>query len=270
MSERRTAFVSGATGGIGAEFCRAYAARGYNLIVTGRQQAALDALKAALEGAHRIEIETHAADLTDRHQVEALAERLASIEPLDVLINNAGMIAPGPFTAYPLATHLGMVELHVSATTRFCRAALPGMLQRRRGNIINVSSLGGLVPEPSDVLYSATKQFIVHFSRSIAAAAGPAGVRVQALCPGFTRTKIHDAVGTTAFIPPMLWMSPRDVVAESLQSLGSPRVVCIPGRLNRVFARLLPHPSLLRRAIGLAASIDKRRGWGRKENHVET
>jgi short-subunit dehydrogenase len=261
MSERRTAFVSGATGGIGAEFCRAFAADGYNLLITGRQQPALDALKADIERGGRVIVDTHAADLTVRADVEALAERLAQRDDIDVLINNAGMVAPGPFASIPLATQLGMIDVHVLATVRFCRAVLPSMTARRRGVIINVSSLGGLTPDAGDVAYSATKQFVVHFSRSIAAAASYAGVRVQALCPGFTLTKIHDPLGTRMFIPPMLWMSARDVVEESRKALASTEVLCVPGRINRMLVRLLPYPSLFRRALGWAGAVDRRRGW---------
>jgi short-subunit dehydrogenase len=216
--------------------------------MTGRHVESLDARRKEIDAAGRADVEMLAADLTVRADVERLAADLAGRDDLEILVNNAGMVAPGPFAAIPIATQLAMIDVHATSTVRLCRAVLPGMMQRRRGIVINVSSMGGLTPDAADVTYSASKRFVIHFSRALAAAVAGSGVEIQALCPGFTRTKMHDALGTLAIVPSTLWMDPPEVVDESLAAIGA-GVVCIPGRRNRLLARLLRYPALMRLAM---------------------
>lgn len=126
---------------------------------------------------------------------------------------------------------------------RASRAALPGMLARRRGAIVNVSSIGALIPKFKDVTYTASKAFLNMFSRSLRMELAGSGVRVQALCPGFTWTEFHDAPEYAQYhikerIPRWMWMSPEAVVKASLKVLGEDRVVCIPGIMNQVAAAI--------------------------------
>jgi len=256
------ALVSGATGGIGAAFCRRLAAQGHRLCITGRSHEALERLRQEIESTYAVDVTTFAADLTVRAELEALANAIGEMD-VAVLVNNAGLVAPGPFAQVPLARHLALVDVHVMAAMRCCRAALPGMIARGRGTIINVSSLGGFTPDAADVVYGATKRFLIHFTESMAAATAGTGVRVQALCPGLTRTNIHAALGTEMFVPPMFWMDPDAVVGASFDALAGGRVICVPGRLNRVMRRLLPYPRVVRRVMAAGSAIARRRGWNR-------
>jgi len=129
---------------------------------------------------------------------------------------------------------------------RLTRASLPGMLERTSGDIINVSSMGGLVPAPYSVTYNATKAFLVMFTECLSQELVGSGIRLQALCPGFTHTGFHAAMGAVRKLPEMAWMSAEDVVEESLAALEKGKIIFIPGRLNRLnyaFVRVLPTPA---------------------------
>jgi hypothetical protein len=149
-----------------------------------------------------------------------------------------------------------MIRLHVVASVRLARAALPDMIARGRGGIINVASLAALTPMPGDAIYSATKAFLVTFSQSLHEELRDAQVRVQALCPGFVRTEFHDVEGLPeddlARIPSLLWSRADDVAASSLRALARGPVVCVPGWQNRailVLARLGVVKLVLRAAL---------------------
>ncbi len=135
-----------------------------------------------------------------------------------------------------------MVELHAVASTRLAHAALPGMLARGRGFIINVASLLAFVPFPGSVTYCATKSYLVMFSRALDLEVRRRGVRVQALCPGFTRTEFHDAAQLREHdlsrFSGFLWSSADEVVAASLRGLDRGQLVCIPGVKNRLLVAL--------------------------------
>ena len=158
-------------------------------------------------------------------------------------MNNAGFGTWGTFEKIPTEQHLAMIQDHILATVRLSRAALPGMMSRRHGAIINVSSIAAFLPNPGNVTYCASKAYLNSFSLALQSELSHTGVRVQALCPGFTVTEFHDnpeyaARNIRAKIPAALWMSADDVVAASLKELRRGRVICIPGLKNRVLVAL--------------------------------
>jgi short-subunit dehydrogenase len=238
-------FITGASSGIGAAFARELGRRGFDLILTGRRRAQLDALANALVGAHGIRVEVITAELADDAALEQLAERVRSEAQLEMLINNAGFGSGGaPFHQQDYAVHQAMLRVHVQATVRLTYAALPTLLARRQGAIINVSSLAAFFTIPYQVMYSATKEFIRAFSEALAIELRGSGVRVQALCPGFTRTDFHARLGADPervyrTSGPMKAMSAEEVVQASLRCLARDEVICIPGAHNR-FASFLP------------------------------
>ena len=238
-------FITGASSGIGAAFARELGRRGFDLILTGRRRAQLDALANALVGAHGIRVEVITAELADDAALEQLAERVRSEAQLEMLINNAGFGSGGaPFHQQDYAVHQAMLRVHVQATVRLTYAALPTLLARRQGAIINVSSLAAFFTIPYQVMYSATKEFIRAFSEALAIELRGSGVRVQALCPGFTRTDFHARLGADPerfyrASGPMKAMSAEEVVQASLRCLARDGVICIPGAHNR-FASFLP------------------------------
>jgi short-subunit dehydrogenase len=238
-------FITGASSGIGAAFARELGRQGFDLILTGRRRAQLDALANALVGAHGIRVEVITAELADDAALEQLAERVRSEAQLEMLINNAGFGSGGaPFHQQDYAVHQAMLKVHVQATVRLTYAALPTLLARRQGAIINVSSLAAFFTIPYQVMYSATKEFIRAFSEALAIELRGSGVRVQALCPGFTRTDFHARLGADPervyrTSGPMKAMSAEEVVQASLRCLARDEVICIPGAHNR-FASFLP------------------------------
>jgi len=250
-AESRRALITGASSGIGAAFARQLASLGYNLILVARRRERLAALAAELQSQYPINAEVLVADLTNPADIERIERRFTEIEGLDLLINNAGFGAPGQFVEADLATQLNMIHLHIIASVRLCRAALPGMIARDRGAIINVSSIAGLVPIPGSATYSATKAYLNVFSEALQAELTGTGVKVQSLCPGFTHTGFHDTPEHKGFhrsrIPEAMWMSAEDVVTGSLSALDRRQVIFVPGLKNRlvaVVARNIPRPLL--------------------------
>jgi hypothetical protein len=227
------ALITGASSGIGAEFARQLAAAGFNLVLTARREEKLTTLAAELNAAYNVTTEVIAADLAQSEDVSQLEARLAALN-LAVLVNNAGFGTTGGLLASDLEQQMAMLNVHVMAVMRLCRAALPGMTERGGGIMINVSSISAFFPSPGDVNYPASKAYLNVFSQALQAEVLESGIIVQALCPGFTVTEFHDTEMMTAFdrkkVPFALWMTTEDVVSTSLHSLDPNHVVCIPGR----------------------------------------
>ena len=239
-----TALITGASSGIGAAFARKLAALGYDLTLVARRGDRLAALAAELEAAYGIRAEVLIADLTDEDDVERVAGAIAAIPSLELLVNNAGMGAEGRFYQADIGPQLDMIRLHVLASVRLARAALPGMVDRGRGGIINVASVAGFMALPENVNYCATKGYLITFSKALQLELAGTGVRVQALCPGFTHTEFHDDLREfdKARTPKILWMPAEAVVEASLRGLARGEVVSIPGIGNRLIAAIGSSP----------------------------
>jgi hypothetical protein len=240
-SSRPLAVVTGASAGIGKEFCERLAKRQYDLIVVARDGNRLEALKLDLEQRHGIEVEVFPADLTIDTDVSLLAERIARSPRLDLLVNNAGFGTRGPLADASPAQQESMLQLHVVTPMRLSQAALPVLLKNHRGAIINVSSVASFVFSAYNVNYCATKAYLTTFSEGLASELAGTGVRVQALCPGFTRSEFHQRMEIdTGEIPAWMWMSAGAVVETSLRRLerGGP-VVCVPGFRYQLLVFLL-------------------------------
>lgn len=248
-----TALVTGATTGIGLAFAERLGSDGYDLVLVARGADRLDQIAAGLRQRQGIEVEVLVADLsvaTARLRVE---QRLADLtRPIDLLVNNAGHGAGAAFLDAPMESEDEMFEVNAHAVMRLTRAALPAMVARRAGGVINVSSIAAWVPRGS---YSASKAYVLSLSRSAALEVAPYGVVVQALCPGMTHTEFHARIRSDAErrIPGFLWLSADRVAAESLAALAAGRTVCIPSKRWRIIValtRLVP--------TGLSVAIAKR------------
>ncbi len=235
------ALITGASSGIGAAFARRLARSGYHLVLVARRRARLEALADALNQEYGITGQVVVADLAepaDIAHVAGVAADLSEAGQLDVLINNAGFGTVGHYADLPLQSQIAMLNVHVTAALHLIKAALPGMLRRGRGGIINVASIAGWYPLPGNATYSATKRFLINFSESLQAELIGSGVHVQALCPGFTYSEFHDAEGYRASgfrrerLPKFVWQTAEQVAEASLNALGR-EVVCVPGLHNR-------------------------------------
>jgi short-subunit dehydrogenase len=254
-----TALVTGASAGIGREFCRQLAARGYDLILVARDAERLRGLAAELAAAHGIRAEVLPADLSRDEDVDRVVARIEAEPALALLVNNAGFGTAGLLASSDPDQQARMVRVHVLAPMRFTRAALPGVLERGRGAIVNVSSIASFVYAAGSVNYCASKAYLTTFTEGLATELAGTGVQAQALCPGFTRTEFHQRVGPKAGEHPrFMWMTAESVVRASLRQLDRRGpVICVPGlgyRLIVLLVRLLP-----RRALGLLTGRGYRR-----------
>ena len=231
--------ITGASSGIGAAFARRLASQGYDLILVARRADRLRALAAEVRHQNGVVAEVIIADLAQLADIERVEQRIADSATVELLINNAGFGTVGMFSVANLDRQLEMIWVHVIACVRLSRAALPGMLARGHGAIINVSSPAAFFPTPGNVTYSATKAYVKAFSEALAAELTGTGVQVQVLCPNFTRTEFHatpeyQALDVRSHIPNGFWMSADAVVAASLRALRRRQLICIPGFTNRL------------------------------------
>src|SRR3954468_15204204 len=252
---RPLAVITGASAGIGKVFCEKLAARGYDLIIAARNATRLESLGHELESRYGVTVEVFPADLTIDTDVSLLAERLTRSPRLALLVNNAGFGTRGKLVDASPALQEAMLRLHVIAPMRLSQAALPILLANRRGAIVNVSSVASFIYSAGNVNYCATKAYLTTFSEGRAAELAGSGVRVQALCPGFTRSEFHQRMDLdVSELPRGMWMSAERVVNSSLRALdrGWP-VVCVPGvryKLVVLLLRFIPR-GLLRRITEL-------------------
>ena len=234
----RTALVTGASSGIGQAYAHRLAEHGYNLVLVARREQRLNELAAEYRQLFGIQAEVLVADLSTEAGISCVEKRISTGGDIDFLVNNAGYDVFSFFAETPIEQTLGLINCLELSSVRFSRAALPGMLERHRGAIVNLSSIGAYTPKPKDSTYVASKAYINLFSESLAIELKGSGVQVQALCPGFTSTEFHDAPQYQPYhikerVPRWLWMEPDEVVTASFQALGQNRVVCVPGLINQ-------------------------------------
>ena len=240
------AVVTGAAGGLGACFAQRLAERGLRLLLVDRRRKQLDQICDRITNEYGVDAEPCVTDLSDRDDIESLAHRLKQTTDLELLVNNAGFGMMEFFVEAGVDRHLDMIHVHVLAPVMLTRAALPGMIHRDRGAIINVSSMSAWSLSAGNVQYASTKNYLAVFSQALHQELRRTNVRVQALCPGFVRTGFHDADSMKSFdsrkIHDRFWMSTDDVVNHSLRRLSGNQVLVIPGLRNQILGRLMQMP----------------------------
>lgn len=249
-----TALVTGATAGIGAEFARQLAARGDDLVLVARDQTRLDALADELAAAHGVRVETLAADLADREQVDRVAARLAdAAHPVDVLINNAGFGTTTLLDDPDTSQQERAIDVMAVAPLVLGAAAGAAMRKRGHGRIINVASLSAWITQGG---YSAVKAYTKVWSEGLAADLAGSGVTVTALCPGWVRTEFHERAGMGASgIPNWVWVDAERCVRECLAHADAGKMLSIPTKRWKLAAFALQHlPRSAVHAIGNRAA----------------
>jgi uncharacterized protein len=237
---RPIALVTGASSGIGRVFAKRLAEDGYDLVLTARREERLKELARELEQAGA-KAEIVVADLDTRDGV-AKVEKRAGAGDIAMLVNNAGYQTYMPFVELDPDAAEAQIHAMVTAVIRLCRAALPAMLKKGRGDIVNVSSTlafsAGMTDAflPKRANYAATKAFVNAFTEILAGEVSGAGVRVQALCPGVVRTEFHDVDGEPKLRPKIPLLEPEDVVQASLAALKLGDVICLPALSDRSVA----------------------------------
>lgn len=231
----------------------------YDLVLIARRAGRLQALATELTSLHSSAVTVLPADLTNEGDLTMVADRIAAIAKLALLINNAGFGAAGSFWESDLETQERMHRLHVMATVRLTHAALRNMTAANSGGIINVASVAAFVRGAGSASYGATKSWMVAFSESLYLELKSAGsaVRIQALCPGFTYSEFHDTmqVDRNKLAPPSLWLPTDFVVDQSLDALRRGKLFVIPGwRYKLIVAVVTKLPAWIRLAIQSAVS----------------
>jgi short-subunit dehydrogenase len=229
MSDTRLALVTGASSGIGRAFARRLGAEGHDLIVIGRRRERLDDLVTEFGDVH---VRPVVADLATEAGVRQVAG-ICEAEPLSMLVNNAGVAHYMAFAQLPAEKAGELLQVKVVAPTLLARAAVPGMIARGEGVIVNVAGMlafGGSAPlgmAPGRAVYVATLAHLVALSQALHEELKATGLRIQVLCPGIVATEFHERQGLDLSALPR--MSPEDVVTASLAGLALEEVVCAPG-----------------------------------------
>lgn len=242
--KRKLVLITGASAGLGAEFARQYARRGFDLALAARRVDRLEALAAELRGAFGIDAFAVPADLAvfeaEREVLAAVAARGRSI---DILVNNAGFSIPQSFAAVPWEQQRDFLMTMVVSACGLAHAVIPPMVERGSGAIVNVASLAGFAPGAAGhTLYPAAKSFAIKFSQALDAEYRGAGIRVTALCPGFTHTEFTLVNGTKSIMdasPRFFFQTAEPVVEAAIRGNERGRVVVIPGWHNKLAAGLL-------------------------------
>jgi uncharacterized protein len=230
----RSALITGASSGIGAELAALLAADGYSLYLVARDEERLRRLAARLSHAHDIPCTPITADLSDPGSVERIYR---AAPDLDVLINNAGFGLYGRFDSTDLDTEMDIIEVNVAALTRLTKVYLPRMVAQRRGQIMNVASMAALMPGPFMAVYYATKAYVLSFTEAVAAEVAGTGVTVTAFCPGATRTRFEAAAhAESSGLYRGRVMDPQVAAAAGYRGMKKGRAVVFPGIANRLLA----------------------------------
>lgn len=260
-SARRLALVTGASAGMGAAFARAYAARGFDLVLVARRAERLQALASELQHAHGADSLVIPADLAEWEAHAPVIDQVeAAGRHVDVLVNNAGFGIPQSFTAVPWSRQRDFLMTMAVNACGLAYDVLPGMAARRWGRIINVASLAAFSPGVAgNSLYPGVKSLMIKLSQSLDAENRAAGVKVTAICPGFTKTEFAAQAGIQEIMDReqrMLFQTAEAVVETAIRANERGKVVVVPGWHNKVAAAMLkglPEP-LVRRIIAAGSA----------------
>jgi len=241
-STKPVALITGASAGLGEAFAWQLAARGFDLILVARRRGKLASLAQQLSRKNAINVEILPADLSTDTGIRKVGKHIRSLDHLDLLVNDAGFSLRGKFAEQPIERSLDMLQVHDKACVCLTHAALPGMIQRRSGTIINVSSTSAFAPLAGSVMYSATKAFLVNFSKALQMENRQYGIKIQVLCPGFFHSEFHDVMRVNKkAIPKWMFTTAEEVARRSLSALRRKAVVFVPGFFYQVamfFVRL--------------------------------
>jgi len=244
------ALVTGASSGIGEAYARRLAREGVDLILVARRSRLIESLADELQSAHAVNVEALTTDLATEEGIASIEDKISDGPPLSWLISSAGFGTRGRFVDVQKMKIIHMNRLHVEANARLVKASLPGMLENRFGHIVMVSSLSAFLTTAEYVNYSATKAYVNMFALGLRDELTSTGVKVQALCPGLTKTEFFATEEFENFkydsMPSWVWMTTHQVVEESIRSLNKRRnpPIFIPGLKNKAFTTILSSPLL--------------------------
>lgn len=260
---RPTALITGASSGIGFELAKLFAASHYDLILVSRSEDALNEIAEDLASKQGISCMVIAADLADPKAPETVWQMVeeAGLE-VDILVNNAGFGLYGSFHETELERELDMIQLNIATLTELTKRALPGMLKRKRGRILNVASTAAFQPGPLMAVYYATKAYVLSFSEAIGEELAASGITVTALCPGPTESnfQVTANMGSSNMIKSWELPPATKVALAGFRGLMRGRRIVVPGFRNKVgiqAVRFTPRRVVTRIVQRLQRSIDE-------------
>lgn len=252
MSSRPFAIVTGASAGLGVEFARLLAGDQHDLLLVARRMDRLEQLAATLRTDHGIKVHCLSVDLNQAQAGEKVHDYTQKHKlSVDVLINNAGFGASGPFVDLDLQEQLRIIQVNVAALTHLTGLYLPGMIERKKGRIMNVSSTAAFQPGPLMAIYYASKAFVLSFSEAVHHEVRKTGVTVTCLCPGPTPTEFQHAakMESSRLFNSRMMIDPATVAKVGYQAMRKGKRLVIPGRVTNILAfsnRLVPRGLALR------------------------
>jgi short-subunit dehydrogenase len=237
---RRTALVTGGSGGIGFEIARVLARKGFDLVLVSRKRDALEAAAGQLEGKYGAKVHVFAVDLRRPEAPQTIFDFLHNENiPIEVLVNNAGFGLGGEFADTKLQRELEMIQVNISALTSLTKLFLPGMIKRKSGRVLNLASTAAFQPGPLMAVYYATKAYVLSFSQALAEELRNSGVTVTVLCPGPTATEFASSanVGKSGLFAAFGVANAADVAEFGVSAMLHGRRVAIPGIKNKIVAQ---------------------------------
>ncbi|MGB3492991.1 MAG: SDR family oxidoreductase [Elainellaceae cyanobacterium] len=241
-SSPQTVLITGASGGIGYELARLFAADGYHLVLVARSEAKLVALKKQLEETYSSRVTVLVHDLSQPQVPQAMYDTLTAQQiQIDVLVNNAGFGSYGYFVESNWEKQHDMLELNIVALTHLTRLFLPDMVKRGSGKVLNVASTAAFQPGPLMSVYFATKAYVLSFTEAIANELKGTGVTATALCPGPTASGFQAAadLGEAKLVKGKALPTSEEVARFGYEALNQEKTVVIHGLKNRLTALLM-------------------------------
>ena len=233
----RTALITGASAGLGAEFAEQLAAKGLNLVLVARRKEKLESVASELRNRHGVSVSTVSADLSQPHAPEEIFEFTSSAGlEIDYLINNAGSAGPHLLEEPEWAPQAEFLELMMLSVPHMCHHFIPPMCERKFGRVINVASFAGRLARADGSHYGPSKAYLIALSEELALSLSNTGVHVSALCPGFTHTDFHSTGNLDQMknsLPNFLWYTADTVVREGLSAVEKGKPIMVSGRLYR-------------------------------------
>jgi short-subunit dehydrogenase len=236
---RRTALITGASGGIGLELAKVLARNGFDIALVARKRDTLEAAAGQLEGKFNVTAHVFAADLRLKEAPQAIFDFLRNENiPIDILVNNAGFGLGGEFAETDIHRELEMIQVNIAALTQLTKLFLPAMIKRKSGRILNVASTAAFQPGPLMSVYYATKAYVLSFSEALAEELRESGVTVTALCPGPTKTDFATTaqVGHSRLFTLFGVADAASVAEFGYQAMMQGKRVAIPGIRNKLVA----------------------------------
>ena len=239
--QRKTALVTGGSGGIGLELAKVLARHGFDLALVARTRDTLEAAAGQIEGKYDVKVHVFAADLRRREAPEEIFFFLRNENiPIEILVNNAGFGLGGEFSETEVTRELEMIQVNVAALTHMTKLFLPAMIKARSGRVMNVASTAAFQPGPLMAVYYASKAYVLSFSEALAEELRNSGVTVTALCPGSTRTHFAETahVGSSRLVTLFGSADAADVAEYGYRTMIEGTRVAIPGIKNKIVAQV--------------------------------